>query len=325
MFNLHLGNSLDHYHNWPAPAVIVSDGPYGISGYEGDPADAKHLPDLYEPHVVEWTKKSNHSTVLWFWCTELGWATVHPVLEKHGWKYQSCNIWNKGIKHIAGNCNGQTMRKFPVVTEVCVQYVRNPDFICINGLTVQKWIRSEWQRTGLKFSLANEACGVKNAATRKYLTLDKHFYFPPEPVFQKLAAYANLYGDPAGKPYFELPEDMSKKGGWSRLWYNWNFEYGVTNVWDIPALRNRERIKNGTKTLHLNQKPLTLMHRIIKAVCETGDVVWEPFGGLASASVAALQLKCIPYAAELNLDYYKLALARLEETKQSLTSNHHIL
>lgn len=30
----------------------------------------------------------------------------------------------------------------------------------------------EWQRAGLPLYKANEACGVKNAATRKYLTQD---------------------------------------------------------------------------------------------------------------------------------------------------------
>ena len=39
---------------------------------------------------------------------------------------------------------------------------------------------------------------------------------------------------------------------------------------------------------HLNQKPLAFMRRILAAATGAGDVVWEPFGGLASASVAAV-------------------------------------
>lgn len=34
-----LGNSLDHYANWATPQVIVSDGAYGILGFEGDTSD----------------------------------------------------------------------------------------------------------------------------------------------------------------------------------------------------------------------------------------------------------------------------------------------
>jgi site-specific DNA-methyltransferase (adenine-specific) len=311
-----LGNALDCYSTWASPTIIVSDGPYGIGGYDGDPQKESYLPELYEPHIIAWSKYSKPYTVLWFWNTELGWATVHPILEKHGWKYQSCNIWNKGINHIAGNCNGKTMRSFPVVTEVCVQYVRNPEFVRIQNMSIQDWLRKEWLRTGMPLNKANKACDVKNAATRKYLTKDHCFYFPPTEIFEKLRNYANKYGDISGRPYFELSKEMAMDGGWSRIWYNWNFKYGITNVWDIPALRNKERIKNGNKSLHLNQKPLVLMKRIIDAVCQPGDIVWEPFGGLVSASVAAIQHNCIPYAAEINEEYYKIACLRLDHLKK---------
>ena len=317
MFDFTLGNSLLEYHRWPIPTIIVSDGAYGVGGFEGDPTTVADLPALYEPHVSAWGQYAKSSTVLWFWNTELGWATVHPVLEKHGWKYQGCNIWNKGIGHVAGNCNGKTMRSFPVVTEVCVQYVRNPEFIRINNLSIQDWLRTEWQRTGMSLNKANDACDVKNAATRKYLTTDHCFYFPPQQVFEKLKIYANTYGKPEGRPYFELPLEMALNGGWSRLWYNWNFEYGATNVWDIPALRGRERIKDGNKALHLNQKPLELMNRIIGAVGQKNDIVWEPFGGLATASVAAIRLGYRPYAAEINQLYFNLAWKRLEDAQHS--------
>lgn len=316
MFDLTLGDSLAEYHRWPTPTVIVSDGPYGVGGYEGDPTTVATLPALYEPHAAAWGLYAKSSTVLWFWNTELGWATVHPVLEKHGWKYQGCNIWNKGLSHVAGNCNGKTMRSFPVVTEVCVQYVRNPEFIRINNLSIQDWLRTEWLRTGMPLNRANEACGVKNAATRKYLTTDHCFYFPPADVFDRLRKYANEHGSPEGKPYFELPSELTLNGGWSRLWYNWHFEYGVTNVWDEPALRGQERIKHGGKVLHLNQKPLHFMQRIIHAVCQSGDVVWEPFGGLASASVVAIHHECSAYVAEVNETYHKLAKTRLEDAQR---------
>ena len=45
-----------------------------------------------------------------------------------GWEYRCCHIWDKGIAHIAGNANTKTLRKFPVVTEVCVQYVKKTFF-----------------------------------------------------------------------------------------------------------------------------------------------------------------------------------------------------
>ena len=36
--NLHIfnGDSLDLYSEWATPTVIISDGPYGVSGFKGD-------------------------------------------------------------------------------------------------------------------------------------------------------------------------------------------------------------------------------------------------------------------------------------------------
>lgn len=143
---LYHDNVLNVYGEWESPVCIVSDGPYGIKGFDGDDSNYQTLADTYRPHIEQWSLKSTSQTTLWFWCTEVGWATVHPVLEENGWVYRGCNIWDKGIKHIAGNCNGKTMRKFPIVTEVCAQYVRKEEFTLSSGqvVPVQQWMREEW-------------------------------------------------------------------------------------------------------------------------------------------------------------------------------------
>ena len=43
MFELTLGDSLTQYEHWPRPSIIVSDGPYGVGGYEGDPHTVSEL------------------------------------------------------------------------------------------------------------------------------------------------------------------------------------------------------------------------------------------------------------------------------------------
>ena len=171
------GDSLEYYHEWDSPTVIVSDGAYGILGFQGDTSDHKDIASWYDPHVKMWSEYAMPSTTLWFWNSEIGWANVHPILEKYGWKYVNANIWNKGKAHIAGNVNTSKIRRFPVVTEVCAQYVFDPK---INGLDLQHWLIAEWKRTGLPQKKANEACGVKDVAVRKYLTKDHLWYFPPE-------------------------------------------------------------------------------------------------------------------------------------------------
>ena len=82
----------------------------------------------------------------------------------------------------------------------------------------------------------------------------------------------------------------------------------MTNVWQLAPLHGVERVKGAMKravcarvynpsslsAAHLNQKPLEFMQRILSAVTDPGDVVWEPFGGLASASVAAVGVEPFP-------------------------------
>ena len=311
---IELGDAMDCYEAWPMPAAIVSDGPYGLKSYPGDPATPGELPAAYEPHVAAWSRLSTPQTTLWFWNSEIGWALTHPVLERHGWEYRNCHVWDKGIGHIAGNSNGETLRKFPVTTEVCVQYVRRAEFDTPEGrLGMKEWLRYEWRRAGLPLTLTNEACGVKNAATRKYFTQCHLWYYPPPEAFERFAAYANNYGDSVGRPYFSLDgRRPATAAEWSRMRAKFNFSNGITNVWSAPAVRNGERIKGASGYAHMNQKPLSLMRRCIEASTDEGDAVWEPFGGLCSATVAAASLGRRGFAAEVLPKYHSLASARLE-------------
>jgi site-specific DNA-methyltransferase (adenine-specific) len=307
---LHHADVLTLYPTWEVPTVIVSDGAYGLGSFAGDPYTPDSLAEWYEPHVRAWSERATPQTTLWFWNGELGWANVHPLLVRHGWRYVNCHVWDKGISHVAGNSNTQTLRKFPVVTEVCVQYVKEAQ---INGLSLREWLRREWERTGLPLALANEACEVKNAATRKYLTKDHLWYFPPPDVFGRLAAFANRHGKPQGAPYFSLdgqapltPEE------WSRLRAKFYCKPGITNVWHEPPLNGDERIKAGPQSVHLNQKPVRLLQIILEASSDEGEVIWEPFGGLCSAAVAAYKLRRRCLSAEINREFFELAVRRLQ-------------
>ena len=68
-----------------------------------------------------------------------------------------------------------------VVTEVAARYTRRATLQTIDGslLPIKDWVRGEWLRSGLPMYLSNEACGLANAATRKYLTMCWRWYFPP--------------------------------------------------------------------------------------------------------------------------------------------------
>lgn len=312
--SVQLGDSAELCKEWPKPTVIVSDGAYGVLGFEGDTSDHLDLPQWYEPHVAAWSRKATPVTTLWFWNSEIGWAAVHPVLERHGWRYVNANIWNKGKGHIAGNVNTTRIRRFPVVSEMCVQYVFEAR---IDGLRLREWLLREWKRTQLPLRKANEACGVADAAVRKYFDQGHLWYYPPPEMLQRMQEYANQHGNPAGRPYFSI--DGSKPGTakqWAGMRSKFSCPHGFTNVWERGALRDAERFKlNGDsgKAIHLNQKPLDLMTMTIKASSEEGDVVWEPFGGLFSACAAARRLQRRAHGGEIDPTYFHYGGRRLSE------------
>jgi len=303
------GDALNCYERWERPTTIISDGGYGVLGFEGDTSDHLGLPEWYEPHIKEWSKHALPNTTLWFWNSEIGWASVHPVLERYGWRYVNANIWNKGKGHIAGNVNTAKIRRFPVVTEVCVQYVFENR---IAGVPLKNWLLHEWKRTGLPLRKANEACGVADAAVRKYLDQGHLWYFPPIEMFIRLVEFANKFGNPTGRPYFskdgKLP--MSAKE-WAQMRSKFKCPHGYTNVWERNALRDTERVKTlEGRAVHLNQKPLDLIKLIIEASSDERDVIWEPFGGLFTACLSSMMLKRKAYGSEIDPTYYHYGVQR---------------
>ena len=310
-------NSLDCYSHWPRPTVIFVDGPYGINGFPGDPKDTRLLPEVYAPHLAEWSKYAKPSTTLWFWGTELGWARMHPYIEVSGWNYEQTFVWDKGIGHIAGNVNSRTIRQAPVVTEVCVRYVRRAQLENHQGELVglQDWLRSEWQRTGLPFSKTNEVCEVRNAATRKYFTPDAVWYFPPASAMKKIADYANEHGRPSGRPYFTVDGHQMSESLWENMRAKWNHIHGFTNVWSHPALHSKERLRDGLsgKSLHYNQKPIAIIDYILRTSSDAGDVIWDPFAGLATTAWCARRLERSCYSAEINECTFRNAAIRLAQ------------
>lgn len=314
--SLYQGDSLKAYDDWLAPAVIIADGPYGLGKFPGEPHSPDSLAEWYAPHAAAWARLAAPFSTLWFWNSEIGWAKSHAAMELNGWQYEETVIWDKGIAHIAGNVNSRTIRGLPVVTEVAVRYTRKVTLPTEGGLELplKEWLRREWQRSGLPLSQSNEACSVANAATRKYLTQCHHWYFPPGEAVVAMAAWCTKHGNPTDRPYFSLDgKKPASAATWDALRAKWTHVHGMTNVWQEPPVHGAQRVKNpaGGGYLHANQKPLALMERQILAATDLNDVVWEPFGGLMSATVAALRTGRRAHAAEMNPVFFAAALARV--------------
>lgn len=96
--------------------------------------------------------------------------------------------------------------------------------------------------------------------------------------------------------------------------YKFNCPHGVTNVWERRALRGEERVRvDEGKAIHLNQKPIDLIRRILEASTEEGDVVWEPFGGLFTTALVARRIKRRAFAGEKDGTYFQYGVRRFED------------
>lgn len=98
------------------------------------------------------------------------------------------------------------------------------------------------------------------------------------------------------------------------LWnkgHTWNFgkQNEMHNFIETPICMGNERIK---EPKHPTQKPLKVMRRLIELASLPGDVVLDPFAGVASTGVAALELGRKFIGIEKDPSFYDASCKRLE-------------
>lgn len=96
-----------------------------------------------------------------------------------------------------------------------------------------------------------------------------------------------------------------------------NDDRQMRSDWDIPVCRGRERLKDsaGGKA-HPTQKPEALLHRVLVATTNPGDVVLDPFFGTGTTGAVAKMLGRDFVGIEREKSYRELAEARLERIKK---------
>lgn len=88
----------------------------------------------------------------------------------------------------------------------------------------------------------------------------------------------------------------------------YNSEKVPGNVWEMPRVRYRiDEYEN-----HSTQKPIALLERVILASSNKGDLVLDPFSGTFTTSFVAKRLGRKSIGIEINEDYVKIGLRRLQ-------------
>lgn len=84
----------------------------------------------------------------------------------------------------------------------------------------------------------------------------------------------------------------------------------VWDVWNIPNVKSN----HVEKTEHPCQFPVGLIERLVLALTNPGDLVFDPFAGVASAGVAAALHQRRFWGCELMSTYAKTGVRRLQDT-----------
>tara|TARA_Y100000590_G_scaffold433763_1_gene551180 strand:+ start:8521 stop:9588 length:1068 start_codon:yes stop_codon:yes gene_type:complete len=94
-----------------------------------------------------------------------------------------------------------------------------------------------------------------------------------------------------------------------------NDDLQMRSDWTFPICSGKERLKNNGKKIHSTQKPEALLHRIILATTNKGDLILDPFLGTGTTAVVAKKLGRNYFGIEKDKKYFEAADERINKTK----------
>lgn len=102
--------------------------------------------------------------------------------------------------------------------------------------------------------------------------------------------------------------------------HTWNFssQDEMHNFIESPICSAPERLKNPK---HPTQKPISILKRMLEIASNEDDIIFDPFMGVGSTGVAAMQLNRRFIGVELNSQYCKAGNLRIETELDELMRN----
>jgi modification methylase len=96
---------------------------------------------------------------------------------------------------------------------------------------------------------------------------------------------------------------------------NLNDDMQMRSDWLLPLCTGRERLKIDGHKAHPTQKPESLLHRVMMASTEVGDLVLDPFFGSGTTGAVAKKLGRNFIGLERDAGYAKIAKARIDSIR----------
>lgn len=86
-----------------------------------------------------------------------------------------------------------------------------------------------------------------------------------------------------------------------------------SDVWYIPKVTSGNKRSSKERTPHPAQFPIALINRIVLCCTNEGDLIFDPFLGSGTTAVSAILYKRKFLGIEINEDYLKIAVNRIEK------------
>ena len=216
-------------------------------------------------------------------------STLLPVIERAGFTFRQQIVINKGMQAVAGRTSSK-LKMFPTATEsIFFFHYEARDHI-------RDLLQAERKRLGWKGNDVNAHLGKATSGGGAFACMAsekkprEHRVYPTRPDWIKLQEIMNLpdYDD---------------------LVYTFNIQTGLTDVWDDINFYDRK-----VQKFHSTQKPIALMERLILTSSNAGKSVLDIFGGSGSTGVACKLHGRKFIGCEIDENYYKQSLERIENT-----------
>jgi len=94
-----------------------------------------------------------------------------------------------------------------------------------------------------------------------------------------------------------------------------NDDLQMRSNWNLPICNGSERLKKNGKKVHSTQKPESLLHRVLLASSNKGDIILDPFLGSGTSATVAKKLGRNYFGIEKDKNYFIAAEQRIKNTK----------
>tara|TARA_B100000676_G_scaffold279871_1_gene303567 strand:+ start:633 stop:1772 length:1140 start_codon:yes stop_codon:yes gene_type:complete len=96
-----------------------------------------------------------------------------------------------------------------------------------------------------------------------------------------------------------------------------NDEIQMRSDWLFPICAGKERLKQNGRKVHPTQKPEGLLHRIILASTNPGDIILDPFFGTGTTGAVARRLGRHWLGIESKIEYAEIARVRIRQIEDN--------